>query len=149
LNAPGADVGKIANPTTEDAAGSLPLKTARRPLKLASGQLIAVQASCISIWGFCAVVHNVSVVGHCQQPDATKATAVFEACGILTVARLPANEPFGDIDKKPYPSDHPRDNGRNISGYKRQGTRPPRVSSWISIENHQRTVPESESDNED
>jgi len=46
---------------------------------------------------------------------------------------LHANQPFGNIDKKPYPTDRSRNGG----GYESYGFQPPKARSGVALENHE------------
>ena len=46
--------------------------------------------------------------------------------------RLHANQPFGNIDKKPYPTDRSRNGG----GYECDGSQPPKARSGVALESH-------------
>jgi len=46
---------------------------------------------------------------------------------------LHANQPFGNIDKKPYPTDRSRNGG----GYESYGSQPPKARSGVALENHE------------
>jgi hypothetical protein len=52
---------------------------------------------------------------------------------IFKVHPLHVNQPFGNIDKKPYPTDR----SRNAGGYESYGSQPPKASSGVAVENHE------------